>query len=77
MLTTILCLVFRLLSPTCDPSAAADHSPADPWDRTTTRYSVTDWQSDVESKLVCQCLVLKVSPEGSTLGASRPCSCDE
>ena len=40
-------------------------------------YTAVDWQRDVEAQLVCQCITLKIGPDGATIGNSRPCRCDE
>ena len=40
-------------------------------------YTVVDWQHDLAAKEVCQCLTLKIGPDGNTIGNSRPCRCDE
>ena len=60
----ILSILLRLSHPTCEPPV--QHT-----------YTVQDWQRDVDAKQVCQCLNVKISPEGNVIGTSRPCGCDE
>lgn len=40
-------------------------------------YTVQDYQRDLATRQVCQCIVLKISPEGNTIGTARACDCDE
>lgn len=43
-------------------------------------YSVSDWEKTVETQEaeLCQCLTLKISPNGGmVMGSSRACSCQE
>ena len=65
MLAHILAVFLRIFGPDCAP-AAPPHL-----------YTVTDWQRDIAAKQVCQCLTLKVSPEGNVIGSARPCGCGE
>jgi hypothetical protein len=61
----ILSILLRLAHPTCEPPP-----PLSP-------YTLQDWQREEAKSRVCQCLSVKISPEGNVLGTSRPCDCDE
>ena len=65
MLTHVFAALLRILTPNCDPAPLAPP------------YTVVDWQRDLAAKEVCQCLTLKIGPDGNTIGNSRPCRCDE
>ena len=40
-------------------------------------YTTQDWDKELQAEQVCQCITIKVSPEGSVMGTSRACRCDE
>lgn len=75
--------LLRLTDPTPVPHyTAADLALAMPYTsgdlRNDLPYTVADWESDVARKDACQCLTLKVSPDGKmVVGLARSCSCDE
>ena len=68
MLTHVLIALMRILTPDCDPPAPPPAAPL---------YTTVDWQRELAAKEVCQCLTLKIGPDGTTIGNSRPCRCDE
>ena len=67
MLTHVLIALMRILTPHCDPLPP----PPAPL------YTTVDWQRELAAKEVCQCITLKIGPDGATIGNSRPCRCDE
>ena len=79
-----LATLLRITNPTPEPHlyTAAQLSLAMPYTssdfRSSLPYSVSDWESDLERRNACQCLTLKVSPDGKmVMGQARACSCDE
>jgi hypothetical protein len=41
-------------------------------------FTVSDWEESMRQEDDCQCLTLKVSPDGSMVaGLTRPCPCQE
>jgi hypothetical protein len=79
MFKIALAMCLRLYHPYPNPDVSLQHhyTLAQYEVRPAAPYTVQDWSQELQAEQVCQCITIKVSPEGNVMGTSRACKCEE